>query len=172
MLQLPELTLTLNVSGARIVSHFRRVSSGNSYYQFLVARSRVSAIQFWGLLTVGCALVAAGLATLAFPQGCSPIAVARFAWKSYLACPGYYLRRNRLFWGAAHKASTDGQTLTPGFYRNCRNIPIALIHFGENQDSGCKLLKNRLRTAWHQQKSSKIVRLGPTISSFLRVGIP
>jgi hypothetical protein len=40
---------------------------------------------------------------------------------------------------------------------NCHNIPIALINFGENQDSGFKLPKNRLRTAWHQQKSSKIV---------------
>jgi len=29
--------------------------------------------------------------------------------------------------------------------------------FGGNQDSSCKLLKNRLRAAWHQQKSSKIV---------------
>jgi hypothetical protein len=26
-----------------------------------------------------------------------------------------------------------------------------------NQDSGCKLLKNRLRAAWHEQESSKIV---------------
>jgi hypothetical protein len=34
---------------------------------------------------------------------------------------------------------------------------IELIDFGGNQDSGCKLLKNRLSAAWHQQKSSKIV---------------
>jgi hypothetical protein len=39
-----------------------------------------------------------------------------------------------------------------------RLFSTPLINFGENQDSGCKLLKNRLRTAWHQQKSSKIVR--------------
>jgi hypothetical protein len=40
---------------------------------------------------------------------------------------------------------------------SCRNIAITLIDFGGNQDSGCKLLKNRLRAARHQQKSSKIV---------------
>jgi len=34
---------------------------------------------------------------------------------------------------------------------------ITLIVFGGKQDSGCKLLENRLRAAWHQQKSSKIV---------------
>src|SRR3981081_663928 len=38
-----------------------------------------------------------------------------------------------------------------------RKIAITLIDFGGKQDSGCKLLKNRLRAAWHQQKSSKIV---------------
>jgi hypothetical protein len=44
---------------------------------------------------------------------------------------------------------------------HCRNIAIALvivrIDFRWSQGSGCKLLKNRLRAAWHQQKSSKIV---------------
>jgi hypothetical protein len=36
-------------------------------------------------------------------------------------------------------------------------IAINLIEFGGSEDSGCKLLENRLRAAWHQQKSSKIV---------------
>jgi hypothetical protein len=40
--------------------------------------------------------------------------------------------------------------------------PFSLSTSRGNQDSGCKLLKNRLRAAWHQQKNSKIVLLGPT----------
>jgi hypothetical protein len=34
---------------------------------------------------------------------------------------------------------------------------ITLIDCEENRESGCKLLKDRLRTVAHQQKSSKIV---------------
>jgi hypothetical protein len=42
-------------------------------------------------------------------------------------------------------------------FSSWRKIANTLIDFGGKQDSGYKLLKNRLRAAWHQQKSSKIV---------------
>lgn len=63
MLQLPEING--RYASEDIVSHFRRVLRGKSYDEFFAARSRVSGIQFWGLLILGSGLIVGGLTTLA-----------------------------------------------------------------------------------------------------------
>jgi hypothetical protein len=45
---------------------------------------------------------------------------------------------------------------TGGRGTTIENIAIPLIDFGGKQDSNCKLLKNKLSAAWHQQESSNV----------------
>jgi hypothetical protein len=95
----------------------------------------------------------AGLSCTEFALLARPRATSRATDSLYLFESGFLGLHGRSLWGNPEKKKWLILHGDIGWLLN-RHYAHSL---GGSQDSGFKLLKNGLRGAWHQQKSSKIV---------------